>query len=625
MLIREVILENFMSYRYARIPLKPGVNVICGPNGAGKSSILIGISVALGQSYTERSKKLSDLVRWGEESARITLILDNTKRNGRRPIPRIAKDYIKLTRVIRKDGRYWFEIEDRAATKAEVQRLLAKFGVNPENMLIIMHQGMIESFSALNPQERLQMLEEAVGLQEYRRRVLRAQSRLSKVLSQEESVKRLLEEAKQTLEYWREQYEKLMEKRQLIMKRRHLELELAWALVARKEEEAKNLKEKAEEKQREAQYLESEAKLLEKRIKNLKEELEKLRQEWRTLINKRLSMEYERGKRELIELLMQKTKDKSEFTLISSVLSEFQDVGEKESLLAGIEEIGERLKRIEDEIFAVQEKISEVVAERAVTLYRAVRAKEEAERLLQEIRELERRIEAARREARAKGPRIPSTRSPEKILDEIRTTNAYLRALADVSDEVDEIYERYLSQYEELEERAKKVEENRRRVMEEVQKRMEVWRSLMRPLLDEVDARYQAILAKLQATGRVQLINPENIEEAGLEIYVGFKGAEPLPLNAYTQSGGERSAATVAFLLALQQHIKSPFRAVDEYDVHLDPLNRQVIASQIVASVSGTNAQYLVITPSRISFANENIHLITIQSVNGESIVFHKN
>jgi len=42
MLIKEVILENFMSYEYARIPFKPGVNVICGPNGAGKSSILLG-------------------------------------------------------------------------------------------------------------------------------------------------------------------------------------------------------------------------------------------------------------------------------------------------------------------------------------------------------------------------------------------------------------------------------------------------------------------------------------------------------------------------------------------------------------------------------------------------------
>ncbi|RJS79309.1 hypothetical protein CW711_03115 [Candidatus Bathyarchaeota archaeon] len=83
MLIREIILESFMSYDYARIPLKPGVNIICGPNGSGKSSILLGISVALGQSYTERSKRLSDLIRWGREMGRVTLVLDNSRRGGR--------------------------------------------------------------------------------------------------------------------------------------------------------------------------------------------------------------------------------------------------------------------------------------------------------------------------------------------------------------------------------------------------------------------------------------------------------------------------------------------------------------------------------------------------------------
>jgi len=31
--IREVILENFMSHEYSRIPLKPGMNLITGPNG----------------------------------------------------------------------------------------------------------------------------------------------------------------------------------------------------------------------------------------------------------------------------------------------------------------------------------------------------------------------------------------------------------------------------------------------------------------------------------------------------------------------------------------------------------------------------------------------------------------
>jgi DNA repair exonuclease SbcCD ATPase subunit len=44
MLIQELIVENFMSYEYARVPFKQGVNVIGGPNGAGKSSLLLAIS-----------------------------------------------------------------------------------------------------------------------------------------------------------------------------------------------------------------------------------------------------------------------------------------------------------------------------------------------------------------------------------------------------------------------------------------------------------------------------------------------------------------------------------------------------------------------------------------------------
>ena len=91
MLIQEVILENFMSYEYARVPFKQGVNVIGGPNGAGKSSLLLAISVALGQSYTERSRKLSDLIRWGKDQARVTLILDNSKQGNRRPVQKYSK------------------------------------------------------------------------------------------------------------------------------------------------------------------------------------------------------------------------------------------------------------------------------------------------------------------------------------------------------------------------------------------------------------------------------------------------------------------------------------------------------------------------------------------------------
>ncbi|MEM2151222.1 MAG: AAA family ATPase, partial [Candidatus Bathyarchaeia archaeon] len=139
MLISEIILENFMSYEYARIPLKPGVNIVCGPNGAGKSSILLGISVALGQSYTERSKRLSDLIRWGKDIGRVTLVLNNSRVKGKRPVPKINKDQIYLSRVLRRDGKYWFEIDGAAASKTEVLRLLSHFNIDPDNMLIIMH------------------------------------------------------------------------------------------------------------------------------------------------------------------------------------------------------------------------------------------------------------------------------------------------------------------------------------------------------------------------------------------------------------------------------------------------------------------------------------------------------
>ena len=205
-----------MSYEYARVPFKPGVNVIGGPNGAGKSSLLLAISVGLGQSYTERSRKLSDLIRWGKDRARVTLILENSKRGGRRPVSKYSKDQLFLTRVLRRDGKYWFELENRAATKQDVERLLGKFGVDPDNMLIIMHQNMVEQFTVLSNLEKLRMVEAAVGLEPFRENVLQAQRKLTRILSQEESVSKLLESAEQTLNYWREQYAKYQEKKQLL-------------------------------------------------------------------------------------------------------------------------------------------------------------------------------------------------------------------------------------------------------------------------------------------------------------------------------------------------------------------------------------------------------------------------
>jgi chromosome segregation ATPase len=150
---------------------------------------------------------------------------------------------------------------------------------------------------------------------------------------------------------------------------------------------------------------------------------------------------------------------------------------------------------------------------------------------------------------------------------------------------------------------------------------MEAWRTVMKDLLDHVNLNYQGILSMARAVGEVGLADEHDIEETGLEIFVGFKGAKPVPLNSYTQSGGERSTATMAFLLALQQHVRSPFRAVDEYDIHMDPKNREMIANLLVSSVKGLDAQYLAITPSQVTFEGDDVHIITVQNVEGTSTI----
>jgi chromosome segregation protein len=632
-LISEVILENFMSYEYARVPLKPGVNVVCGPNGAGKSSLLLAISVALGQSYTERSRRLSELIRWGRDQARVTLVLDNSKRGGKRPVPRFNKDQIFLTRVLRRDGRYWFELENRAASKQDVERLLAKLGVDPDNMLIIMHQNMVEQFTVLSPQEKLRMVEAAVGLEAYRENVLEARRKLTRALSQEESISKLLESAEQTLNYWREQYERLQEKKQLMAKRRFLERELAWAEVNRRENMVEELKAKLERETSLLRQIEAEAKNAEEQLLSQQSKLEKFKNEWKISLEGIISLEREKaGNQATVSLCEQLM---AEAALIENAGRQPLKLLRTESLRALLEnsrmkmvKLDEELNRkrsetrvLEEQIGKVESQIVETRVKLALLSYRMENVKANIEGLEEALKDAKTQLDAAVKKAEETGPRIAVVKSFSEILDEIRVTDGHLAALAGVSEDVERMYESYSQLYLELKEKARLAAENREKALEEVKVRMQAWRTVIQNLLDRVNLDYQKILANVQAVGEVRLINEHDIEAAGLEILVGFKGSKPVPLNAYTQSGGERTTATMSFLLALQQHVRSPFRAVDEFDVHMDLRMREVVARLIVDCVGRFgDTQYVVITPSGFSFG-EGVNVIVVQNVEGKSVV----
>ncbi len=625
-----------MSYVYARVPFKPGVNVIAGPNGSGKSSLLLAISVGLGQSYTERSRKLSELIRWGKDQARVTLVLDNSKRGGKHPVPRYNKDQIFLSRVLRRDGKYGFELENRAATKQDVERLLGRFGVDPDNMLIIMHQNMVEQFTVLSNVDKLRMVEAAVGLEPFRENVLQAQHKLTRILSQEESVGKLLESAESTLNFWREQYEKYQEKKQLQTRRRFLDRELMWAEVERRENAFKALQNDRDRAQEILKKIEEETEATSDDLKEAQDQQEKLKEDFRTVFDERLSLEREIAENESTSSLIQKMLE--EFPIIESALQKSSSQlkllrpenlkammnGSREKVLKLDEQLKKnqgKLTSVEDGLEKVEGQILENRVQLALLGYRKTLAAEDLDRAGSQLKDAKASLDSAFLKAEQSGARIAVLKSVSEIVDEIRLTDGHLAALADVSEDIERMYESYSTLYLELKEKAQVVAENRSKALEEVKTRMVAWRSVIQNLLDRVNLEYQKIMGKTLATGEVRLANGQDIETAGLEILVGFKGGKPVALDAHTQSGGERTTATMSFLLALQQHVRSPFRAVDEYDIHMDPKNREMIARMLVSLISDSTAQYIVITPSQITFAQENANIITVQNVEGQSIV----
>ena len=636
MLIQEVILENFMSYEYARVPFKQGVNVIGGPNGAGKSSLLLAISVGLGQSYTERSRKLSDLIRWGKDQARVTLILDNSKQGNKRPVAKYSKDQLFLTRVLRRDGKYGFELENRAVDKQDVERLLGRFGVDPDNMLIIMHQNMVEQFTVLSNTEKLRMVEEAVGLEPFRQNVLQAKTKLMRILTQEESVTKLLESAQQTLNYWREQYDKYQEKKQLQIKRRFLDRELIWAEVEKRESILKSLQANLNKNQDALSKIEADKQSITNQLNSQQNQQETLKKQAKTAFDERLSLEHQiaqnQSTQSLIEQLLEETQtlakaiedNKGQLKLLRTENLKEMLKNAQEQIAKATEQTKEnqtKMNNLEESTGTVTSEMLEERVKFALLEFKRANAIVNQKDIEKSLKEAQENLKATVLKAEQPGERIAVLKGVSEIQDEISLTDGHLAALANVSADIERQYESYSKLYLELKEKAQLVEENREKTLEEVKTRLQSWRTVMENLLSRVNGEYQKIMSQTLATGEVKLSNAQDIETAGLEILVGFKGGKPVALDAYTQSGGERTTATMSFLLALQQHVRSPFRAVDEYDIHMDPKNREMIAKILLSMIKDANAQYVVITPSQITFAQQDANVITVQNLEGKSVV----
>ncbi|KAI9226884.1 MAG: P-loop containing nucleoside triphosphate hydrolase protein [Piptocephalis tieghemiana] len=129
-----------------------------------------------------------------------------------------------------------------------------------------------------------------------------------------------------------------------------------------------------------------------------------------------------------------------------------------------------------------------------------------------------------------------------------------------------------------------------RKEMEQVRS---VWERRVQSLIDHVSQGFSRALEALGAQGEVRLRRHAegadaaeedgSVEGWGVEILVKFRDRDPLRvLDGQRQSGGERSVATILYLLALQDLLTVPFRCVDEINQGMDPRNERKVHELLV-------------------------------------------
>ena len=111
---------------------------------------------------------------------------------------------------------------------------------------------------------------------------------------------------------------------------------------------------------------------------------------------------------------------------------------------------------------------------------------------------------------------------------------------------------------------------------------------------NEICENFSSLFEKLTGggDGRLELQKPESPFSGGVDLYIQFPG-KPMRLAGGT-SGGERSVAAIAYLLAIQKFLKAPFYLFDEIDAHLDDLNTARLAE--VLKENAMEAQFLVVS-----------------------------
>jgi chromosome segregation protein len=181
--LKSITVKGFKSFPdRTKLEFGPGVSVIVGPNGSGKSNVTDAVLWALGEQSpgAVRGQSMQDVIFGGAPGrqaaghAEVELILDDSEGSLGLGVPEIA-----ILRRLDRAGEGEYRLAGARCRLVDVVELLSDTGLGKE-MHSVISQGRVESLVTSKPRDRRLLIEEAAGLGKHRKRRRRAQLKLAR-------------------------------------------------------------------------------------------------------------------------------------------------------------------------------------------------------------------------------------------------------------------------------------------------------------------------------------------------------------------------------------------------------------------------------------------------------------
>jgi len=243
----------------------------------------------------------------------------------------------------------------------------------------------------------------------------------------------------------------------------------------------------------------------------------------------------------------------------------------------------ERIRKIEGGIEEIERRIKSLAQEKMATTLEAERKRLRTDQLRTELAGL------------GQPEPLPTQGGElyeiERILKAVRSEVEVLGAINQLAVEQ---YDAQMSNYKQLSIRVNELEQERSSILEFIEEIEDAKLKHFMKSFNEICENFTEYFSKLTSggEGRLEFQNPEEPFSGGIDLFIQFPG-KPMRL-ASAHSGGERSVAAIAYLLAIQKFLKAPFYIFDEIDAHLDDFNVDRLAE--VLRDNSSKVQFIVIS-----------------------------